>query len=160
IEKKFGLSDALTFQKQQIYIKQGKPDKAIEEIEKQLKNNPDDARNYILLAGLYAENKKNEKALSLLQKAKQLEPENALIQLGLAEFYRSSGKGKEAFIELKSVFANPSVDIDTKVRIILSYFPRFTDPAARAEAGELAFILSETHSGEAKAFSVYGDVLF
>lgn len=160
IERKFGLSDELASQKQQIYLKQGKPEKVIAEIEKQLKKNPDNARNYILLAGLYAENKKNEKALHLLEKAKQLEPENALVRLGLAELYRSEGKDKESFIELKSAFANPIVDIDTKVRIVLSYFSRFTDPAARAEAEELASITAQAHPAEAKAFSVYGDVLF
>lgn len=160
IEKKFGLSEDLAADRQRLYLKQGKSDKVIAEIEKQIKSHPDKVRNYLLLAELYSNDKNKEKALELLLKAKSLDPENAFIRLTLADLYQSTGKSKDAFIELKIAFASPSLEIDSKVRIILSYFPRFTSADARAEAEELSSIITRIHSTDAKAFSVYGDVLY
>ena len=56
--------------------------------------------------------------------------------------------------------ADQNLNIDEKVRIILSFFPQFADYKARAYADELAFITAQTHPNEPKAFSLYGDVLF
>jgi tetratricopeptide (TPR) repeat protein len=160
IEKQFGPSEDLSSQRQRVYLKQGKSEKVIEELESHLKTDPNDIRSYLILSELYANDKNKAKALDFLEKAKSIDPQNAYVRLTLADFYESSGKDNDAFIELKSAFASPGLSIDQKIQIILSYFPKFSEPAVRAKAEELSSIIAKVHPEDAKAFSVYGDVLY
>jgi tetratricopeptide (TPR) repeat protein len=52
------------------------------------------------------------------------------------------------------------MDIDTKVKTLLSYFPQFEKPEIRAKAEELSALLVKAHPQEAKAYALYADVLY
>ncbi|HEY0898739.1 MAG TPA: tetratricopeptide repeat protein, partial [Sphingobacteriaceae bacterium] len=91
---------------------------------------------------------------------RDLQPGNALVRLGLADVYRSLNKTDDAFIELKAAFQDPNLEIDQKVRIVLSFFPAFADVRARAQAEELARLITEVHADDPKSHAVHGDVLF
>lgn len=160
IETRFGLSDDLSESRQRLFMQSGKPDKAIDDLEKQIAQNPSDVKNYLFLGELYGKAGENEKALKTLKKALILEPSNAFVRLSLADHYRSTGKFEEAFIQLKEAFAANNLPIDQKVRILLSFFPLFTDAGARSQAEELSAILVKTHPDDPKAFAIQGDVLF
>ncbi len=160
IEAKFGSSEDLSSAKQRILMQQGKSEKVEQELEKQIKDRPEDVRNYLYLSEVYTKSGDRDKAIEVLNKAKALEPANALIRLALADNYKAQKKFDDSFIELKVAFADPNLNVDEKVRIVLSFFPMFSDFKARAYANELASIMTKTHSDEAKAFAVYGDVLF
>lgn len=160
IESKFGSSQDLTAAKQRILLQQGKPEKVEEELEKQIADNPDNIRNYLYLSEVYVKSGDRNKALEILTRAKNIEPANAMVRLALADNYKVLKQFDNTFIELKVAFADPDLNIDEKVRIVLSFFPMFADVKARAFASELAAIMTKTHPDEAKAFAVYGDVLF
>ena len=160
IEKLYGLSNDLTLGRQRILIQQGKPGKAATELEKLIITNPDDLANYMNLADIYAKAGNREQAIAVLKKAALADPANAIVRLSLADHYRSLNRSDDAFIELKIAFADFNLNIDEKVRIILSFFPQFADFKVRAYADELASIAAKTHPDDPKAFSVYGDVLF
>jgi len=160
IESRFGSSEDLSAARQRILMQQGKPEKVEEELEQQIKNKPDDVRNYLYLSEVYTKSGDRAKAIGILNKAKVLEPENALIRLVLADNYKALNQFENAFIELKIAFADPNLNVDEKVRIVLSFFPLFADMKARAYANELSSIMTKVHAEEAKAFAVYGDVLF
>ncbi len=160
IEKKFGASEDLVTARQKIYQKQGKTDKAAGELQKIADSNPKDVRSLIELSQVYIKAGDKAKGLDALLKAKATDPGNALVQLSLADLYRGQGKTEEAFVELKSAFSNPEMDIDSKVRIVLSFFPQFEDAKARKQADELALTMTKVHASDPKAYSVYGDVLF
>ena len=160
IESKFGSSEDLSGARQRILMQQGNPTKVEEELESQIKDKPDDVRNYLYLSEVYVKSGKRVQAIEVLNKAKSLDPTNALIRLALADNYRAINQFENTFIELKVAFADPNLSIDEKVRIVLSFFPMFSDMKARAYANELASIMIQVHANEAKAFAVYGDVLF
>lgn len=160
IEKKFGSSDDLVSARQRILMQQGKSSKLAGELEDQIQLEPEALRNYIFLAEVYSKTGDYKKALEILNRAKQIAPENAMIRLALADTYKALKQYENTFIELKVAFADPDLNIDEKVRIILSFFPTFADMKARAYANELASIMVRIHPDEAKAFAVYGDVLF
>ncbi|MHB1178707.1 MAG: tetratricopeptide repeat protein [Daejeonella sp.] len=160
IESRFGSSADLSAARQRILMQQGKSGKVEEELEQQIKDRPDDVRNYLYLSEVYTKSGDRQKAIAVLNKAKALEPANALIRLVLADNYKALNQFDSAFIELKIAFADPNLNVDEKVRIVLSFFPLFPDMKARAYANELASIMTQVHSDEAKAFAVYGDVLF
>jgi Tfp pilus assembly protein PilF len=80
--------------------------------------------------------------------------------MSLADFYRKKGDRAKAYEELKLGFANPNMDVDTKVNILLSFYSVnqiYND--LKDEAFTLAGILVETHPRDAKAYSIYGDLL-
>ncbi|HEY0895695.1 MAG TPA: tetratricopeptide repeat protein [Sphingobacteriaceae bacterium] len=160
IEERFGYSEELAEARQRSFVQTGKPEKAVAELEKQIRENPQEIRNYLYLGELYAEGGQRSRALAVLKKARDLEPANGLVRLALADHYRSENQGQSAFIELKEAFADQHLAIDQKVRIVLSFFPSFQDVTARAEAEELASILTRVHPDDPKAHAVYGDVLF
>ncbi len=160
IEKRFGTSAELINARQRIYQKQGNPNKAASEIEKLIVSSPSDVRNYLNLASVYEKSGHLDKALVVLQNTKSLGISNAFVNLAIADIYNNLGKKDDAIAELRTAFADPSLAVDAKVGIVLSFFTKFKDPSARADAAELAKIITEVHPTEAKSYSVYGDVLY
>ena len=160
IEKRFGSSEDLVSARQRILMQQGKSVKLTEELEKQIRSNPEELRNYIYLSEVLSKSGDKLKAVEILNRAKQIAPANAMVRLALADNYKALKQYENTFIELKVAFADPDLNIDEKVRIVLSFFPMFADMKARAYANELASIMVRVHPDEAKAHAVYGDVLF
>jgi tetratricopeptide (TPR) repeat protein len=160
IETKFGSSEHLSAARQRILMQQGRPELVENELQKQIADEPDDVRNYIYLSEVYVKSGDRLKAIETLNKAKSLDPGNAMIRLALADNYKALNQPENTFIELKAAFEDPELGIDEKVRIVLSFFPRFSDMKMRANANELASIMVRVHPGEAKAAAIYGDVLY
>ncbi|MBC7912670.1 MAG: tetratricopeptide repeat protein [Pyrinomonadaceae bacterium] len=160
IEKRFGGSIDLTSARQRIYQKQGKSDKASSELEDLISINPNDIRNYLNLSDLYLKAGNFNKSLEVLNKAKAINADDSFIRLALADTYKAQGKSAEAFSELKKAFADPLLNIDAKVQILLSFFSEFKQQRSRMEATELATIATQVHPTNPKAFAVYGDILF
>ena len=159
IEKRFGVSDELTFATNAA-LNQGKPDKIKDQLEIQIQNNPHDLSSYLYLSESYSKEGSWKKALAVLEKAKIQSPDNSIIRLALADNYLAMRNLDDAFNELKIAFEDIDLNIDKKVKIVLTFFPLFTDAKARNYAVQLASIMADKHSDEAKAFAIYGDVLF
>ena len=141
-------------------MQQGKPEQVEQALETQIKKDPDDVRNYLYLSDVFIKSGNRDKAIEVLNRAKAIAPTNAIVRLALADNYKALKQFDNTFIELKVAFADPNLNIDEKVRIVLSFFPMFADFTARAYANELASIMTKVHPDEAKAFAIYGDVLF
>lgn len=160
LEKKHGLSDDIVNARQRVYQKQGKTDKAGDELEKMIKSNPSDVSNYIQLGQMYYNAGNNDKALEVLIQARNADPGNALVRVTLADLYRAQGKVEESYAELKSAFENTSVDVDSKVRMLLTYLPKFKDARGMEEANTLGSILVQSYPSDAKVQAIYGDILY
>ncbi|MEJ6982520.1 tetratricopeptide repeat protein [Pedobacter sp. P351] len=160
IESRFGLSDNLVNARQRVYQKQGNSGKAATELESLIAKNPSDIHNYLNLSEVYLKSGDIQKTIQTLIKAKNINSGDPYISLALADAYKSQGKNSEAFAELKKAFADPTLNIDAKVQIIVSFFPEFKDEKVRSEVAELGSITTQAHPSDPKSFSVYGDVLF
>ncbi|MGI4726936.1 MAG: tetratricopeptide repeat protein [Janthinobacterium lividum] len=159
LEDKVGKNEELIFDRQKIYLKQGKLDLAVKDLQALIQENPQEIRSYLQLSELYNSNNQNDKALKILESAQKNVPDNALIHLALADIYRDQKNYAACFNQLKTAFAYPSLKIDEKLRIVTGYFPKFPDPEAKASALELSKIIAETHTDDARAFNLYGDML-
>jgi len=161
LEEKMGIVEGISYQKQKIYLLQNKPEKAIEEIAKLSEANPDEIRYMELLAELYLANQQFDEALETYERIREIEPENPYINISLSDFYRKQGDLDKSFEYLKSGFANPALDIDTKVQILLAYYSmnEFYNEL-KDEAFTLAEILVDAHPNDPKAFSIYADLLY
>ncbi|MBE9585329.1 tetratricopeptide repeat protein [Mucilaginibacter sp. JRF] len=154
-----GLTDDLLINRQKVYLKQNKLDKATAELDVMIAANPTELRYYLLQAELYNSNGFSEKALKVLEQAAKLNPDNGMLHLALADIYRDQKNLEGSFKQLTIAFASPDIDVNQKIKIILGYLPKLQDPAARSSALELSRVLSATHPDDARAQALYADML-
>jgi tetratricopeptide (TPR) repeat protein len=159
VEELAGPSEDLLINRQKIYIRQGDVKKAISALDELITANPTQVKYYMMQAEIYSSNNLNDKALEVLLKAKSIDPQNGIVHLALADIYRERKNTEASYDELEIAFANPNVDLDQKLRIILGYVPQFPEPNARASALELSRLLTVAHPANSKAFAIYGDML-
>jgi len=161
IEAKTGVSEELSIQKEKIYVGQKKIDKAIEEIQKLINAFPLEPDYYNNLAYLYLSNKMDDKAFEIYQKINSIDPNNSNVHLSLADYYRIKGDNEKSFNELKLAFSNPNLEIDTKVKILLTYYD-FSEKSdsLKTQAYTLLDLLIKANPKEAKAYSIYADYLY
>ncbi len=161
IEKKIGLTEEISVQKEKTYIKLGDIDRAANEIQKLIDNFPDELRYQVMLADLYMANEHTEKAFEVYKNILEKDPSNPYAHLSLYDFYKSKNENKKASEHIKKAFASPDLDIDSKVRILLSYYSATeSENKLKKEAFELNKILIKTHPTEAKAYTIYADFLY
>lgn len=159
LEQITGLDDDIVAGRQKVYLAEGKLDLATNDIQSLIKANPTTIRYYLLLAEIYNSNNYKDKALKVLEAAQKVDSNNGQLHLALADVYRDKKDYEACFYQLTLAFAVPSLDIDTKIKIILNYAPKFPDPTAKASALELSQILTAAHPDDFKAFAIYGDML-
>ena len=161
IEELLGITEEISLQKQRIYLIQNKTDQAAEELKKLAKEFPDQETRYVsMIAEMYMQAGKPDEAANYYQQVLSKDPENPYIHITLSDFYRKRGDKKRSFEELKLGFANPALDIDTKIRVLLSVFSgNEVYDENKADIFELAQTLVKTHPDEPKAHSIYGDFL-
>lgn len=161
IEDAIGVTEESSMQKLKIYKKINNFDKAVEEAKKLIKTFPKEAKYYGILGELYQEKGMNEKALEAYNDLIKIDSTNAYVHLSLADYYRNLKQNEKAFQEIKLAFKSKELDIDTKVKILLSYYDITENfPELKTDADELCKIIVEVHPDEAKAFAVYGDFLY
>ncbi len=159
LEKITGSTDELTINRQKIFLKQGKTNLAGEDLEKKIKDEPNQIRYYLLLAEIYNSTGKADDALKVLERAKKVDPNNGMVHLALAEIYRDKNNKDASFNELELAFAIPELDVNQKIRIVTGYFPKFPEANAKASALELSKIIVTAHPKDARANALYGDML-
>ncbi len=161
IEEKIGVTEDVSMQKIKLYKNINNPDKAIEEAKNLIVTFPNEAKYYGILGELYQEKGLNKKALQTYNDLLKIDSSNAYVHLSLADYYRNQKQNDKAFEEIKIAFKNGELDIDTKIKILLSYYSiTETYSELKADADELCQIIVAIHPNEAKAFSIYGDFLY
>jgi len=160
IEDWAGVNERLSTQKVQLYDKIGMQDSAVAEYEKLISLYPDETRYYALLAEYCAKNNLNEKAEWAYQKIEKINPDDPYVHISLADFYKKTGKDEKSFEELKIGFANPKLDIKTKINILFNYYSGDLTEAQKKQALILSGILKKTHPNSALSESFHASMLY
>ncbi|GIV44582.1 MAG: hypothetical protein KatS3mg035_1705 [Bacteroidia bacterium] len=156
-----GISEETSLSKQRVYLKQNKLNKAIEETKKLADAIPQEPRYRLMLAELYDNNKEPEKAYAIYTEALKTDPENPYILLSLADYHHKRKDYAKAFGFLRTAYSNPDMDIDNKIKILLSfYMSSDSNEELNKEVYSLFEILIAAHPTDGKAYSVYGDFLY
>ncbi len=161
LEQKIGINEQLAIQKQKLYQNLKQADSSVLEIEKLINEFPYEIRYYALYAELCLQNKFNEKALWAYSKIAEIDPENAYIHISLSDFYRNSGDSIKAFNELMLGFQNKSLDLESKIQILISYYPseKIFDEK-NPEAFKLISLLADVYPDNARILSIQAEVLY
>jgi tetratricopeptide (TPR) repeat protein len=159
LEKSMGVTEEITRQKQQLYLRQNNLEKALAEGKKLIAAEPGEVSYRVELAEMLIANDRIVEAVGPLEEALKINPDEAQAHVLLADIYRRNGDVQKCNQELKLVFANPNLDADPKIRVLTGYLSMLKTDAEYAEAVELAKQLAETHPNDSKAIVVYGDLL-
>lgn len=161
MEKLIGVTEDPSMQKIRIYRATNNFEKAVIEVKKLITTFPKEGKYYGILSELYQSKGENDKALAILTDLLKLNPVDPYAHLTMADYYRNQHQKEKAFEEIKIAFKSKELDIDTKVKILLSYYSiSETYAELKSDADELCKIIIDVHPDEAKAFSMYGDFLY
>ncbi|MCX6244345.1 MAG: tetratricopeptide repeat protein [Bacteroidetes bacterium] len=160
IEAQAGISEEISIQKEKIYLLLNQPAKAQQELEALVAAYPDEVRYLSILAEFYINSKMPEKGLETYKKILEADPGDPYVHMSMADYYRKTGNKQKAYEELQLGFANPNLDIDSKVNILLSFYDISKLPEdSKTMVLELAKTLVAVHPNDPKAHSIYGDLL-
>lgn len=160
LEKKIGISDQISVEKQQIYQAAGKKKEALAELQKLIDFNPKEPRYYGLMADYYLSEKDQANALKYYMKILEIEPDNGFVLFSLTSFYRQKGDKEKAWEYARKAFQNKSADVETKIQYYLMMTadqdkPFFTED----QVNELVQILIKTNGDDYRVFTVYAEYL-
>ena len=157
IEEIYGQSLELTRQKQQIYLRENKVDKATEEGEKLMAAFPEDYDIKAAHAEFLYANKKELEAIKLLEEVVKNDPDNPRSHLILADIYNMKGEKAKGNKELELVFQNPEVEITTKLKILENYIRSPKTEDNKALCLNLAQLTVKTHPNDSRAYAALGE---
>ena len=161
LEKKIGIQEELIFQKQPLFIKLGKIEDCVQDIEKLAKAYPDEIRYIGLIGEVYQANKMYDKAIQIYHKILATDANNADALLSLAETYRKKGDDKKHDEIIQQIFKNEKIDIDTKILSFIPYIERLTkDSSLKTEVLHMADLIVTMYPNDVKAVTARADVLY
>ena len=160
VERRIGVTEPISLQKQRLWNAAGKSDKAEKEIEALAEAMPQEKRYQAILAEMNMNRKRYSKAKQYYDRVLAADPDDEYIHIQLAEYYKAVDKGAEADRELAAAFDNPKLDCRTKVQLLTSFYTAEEFYGARSKA---AFALLDKvmgSCGDSTEYALlYGDVL-
>ncbi len=161
LEKRFGFNKEISLQKINVYQITHNSDKAIEEAKKLVKEYPKEASYYGILGDLYQDKGEATKAFDAYKKMLEMDPDNPYVHISLANYYSKQKQDNKAFEETVIAFKSKDLDIDTKIKMLMSYYyVTENNTQFKADADTLCKIVIQVHPNEAKSYSIYGDFLY
>ncbi|KAA3643781.1 MAG: hypothetical protein DWP98_12665 [Bacteroidetes bacterium] len=161
IEEKIGVNEEISFLKQRIYLYQNDVGGAAKEVKHLIDAYPSEIRYYGVLSDIYMSNDMDEKAYEVFQQMKALDSNSYFVHFSLAEYHRKKGDQVNYLKELKLAFENPEMNIDDKVKYVLTYYQVDSrDEAQKKEGISLCESITKGHPENAKSHALYADFLY
>ncbi len=162
LEKQEGIREDISDKKHLIYAGLNDEKKAAAEYEKLVAKFPEKIEYRRRLAAFYERVQDEANARRVYADILRLKPDDPVARIGAMEKGKNS-TGSAHLDKLKPLFADPKVAIDAKIKEILPYFDqldRDNDPALKQNMLDIARSLEKTHSDDAKAWALSGDIFY
>ena len=156
-QDQIGVIPEISVQKFQLYLQMKQGSKALDELNKALEQHPENPQLLSTLVDYYFQTKQDAKALSALQELAKADPSNGRVHLFIADVYRQKGDKDNYYPSLKKAFEGEGVDVETKMKVLVSL--QNPNVPLDPRAIELAEIFVRENPESAKAYSVMGDYL-
>ncbi len=161
LESKIGVQEELVFQKQPLFIKQGKIEESVQDIEKLVKAYPDELRYIGLIGEVYQANKMYDKAIKSYNRILEKDSDNSEALMSIAETYRKMGDSKKHDEYIQKIFKNEHIDIDTKILTFIPYIERLSkDTSSNDAVLKMADMLVAMYPNDVKTITARADVLY
>ncbi|MEZ5053382.1 MAG: tetratricopeptide repeat protein [Chitinophagales bacterium] len=161
LESKIGVQEELVFQKQPLFIKQGKIEESVQDIEKLVKAYPDELRYIGLIGEVYQANKMYDKAIKSYNRILEKDSDNSEALMSIAETYRKMGDSKKHDEYIQKIFKTEHIDIDTKILTFIPYIERLSkDTSSNDAVLKMADMLVAMYPNDVKTITARADVLY
>ncbi len=162
LERQMGVNEELVRKKYTLYYGLGDKKAAVKEVNKIIALFPSEKRYYHILADFYKSEGKEKEMKAMYQKILKLDPNDAEASLAMAGSFK--GKEEEIYLEaISPLIGKTDVGIDIKVRELYPFIMRIGKSKGEPwvdKALALGETLTQTHPQDAKAYSVFADMLY
>jgi tetratricopeptide (TPR) repeat protein len=155
IERRLGILEQVSVQKQKIYLQLNDLKGAVKEGDKLSKAYPSVADYAISLAQMYEANDKEKEAISYLEAYLKEQPYQALAHLQLAELLFRNQDAVEAVVHLKKAFESEEISLQDKLNNFIPLINTISDQELLVSLGD---VLIKLHPTEANAYAANGDM--
>lgn len=162
IERTIGVSEEITRQKQLIYLKQNKIEKALEEGDRLIASEPTEPEYVVQQAQILISNERYDQAVTMLKSSLKKNLNFAEAHVLLAEIYRKQNELEKCNEELQVAFANKNLPVEVKYKILSSYMLMMKEDNSDTTLDNLltlTYELIKQSPNEAKGHVVLGDLL-
>ncbi|MGE0089856.1 MAG: tetratricopeptide repeat protein [Bacteroidales bacterium] len=160
LEEKVGVNESISINKQQIFLFQGNKTKAYDEINKLIKNYPEEAKYYAILADMYTRDNlllKAEETITILFEKDSL---NAQGQITMIDFYRRKVDYDHVFLVVDKVINNELVEFGSKVMVLYSFLNTPKEMSLYGEKIESNLLkFKSIYPDKLEGFTLYTDFL-
>lgn len=160
VEKRYGITEMVSLQKQKLWNAIGKADKARKEIETLAAAMPNEKKYAAILAESYMQEKNYAKAKQYYDQVLAADPNDEYVNISLAEFYKRTGDMGKAQEHLRRGLQGPNLSTKNKVTILSGFY---TNEEFYVTYAQQAFALLEEIMEQCEDSTTYalfyGDVL-
>lgn len=164
LENVTGVNSDIAERKHKIYHQLGKRKEAAKELAKLADTFPDNILYKHNLARYFEQIGSRKNAKLIYEQIIKMNPEDAKASIALASYNAGNQKNDLGYLgTLSELFKRENVLIDVKIAKLYPYVASVAaekDPATKQAILDLGKLLTETHSTAAKAYSIYGDMLY
>ena len=154
-----GITEQTGIKKYYIYQNWGKPDKAMNEVQKLADKFPENPQYSMALVEFYMRSGKAGLALNSINAVLAVDPENALAHAYLADYYHLSGNDSLAVNEIFSIIGSGATGIDEKISLFMNVYRAGNVYGDTTVVYPMLDTLVKVHPAEAKAWAMYADFL-
>lgn len=163
LEKRKGVTEAISMRKYKLYLSLGKDKKGIAELDKLIKTYPKNAEYVVRLANYYTTQGKQADAQELYKKAIKIDPNNPTANMALVEVFAQNGDTTQYLKALKTVFADNQQNLQTKIQLLEPLLNSLTKGQLtqhQSSISALAQQLTETHPNDFTTNAYHAHLLF
>ena len=164
-EVMFGMVPEVVYQKQKIYLKLNKLDKAIAEGIELIGNFPGEQEYVVKLGEILVSNGKDKEAIPYLEDLLEITPEASEARLFLAKIYENTKQSSKAAANFKLAFTDENLSLSLKKDLVAKYITELREANGNINrekntlVNELTQTLIEAHPYEANSHVLRGDYL-
>lgn len=160
IEKKYGVTEEISLEKERIYVYKKDKDKARRELQKLIEAFPEEVKYRGLLAESLVNDKKYDEAFIVYQELNKIDSTNGLIHLSMSEYYRAVDNKTKVYEHIKIAFKTNDINSKIKAQILVPLITKSKfDTIASKQAQELFNISLKADSNDTYIRTIYSDYL-
>ncbi|PLW93951.1 MAG: hypothetical protein C0592_04525 [Marinilabiliales bacterium] len=159
LEDIHGVSEEICIRRYYIYVMSRQDNKAIAELEKLAENFPGNPEYLKVLIEFYMMEGKLSLAYEKILLLQEVDPGNGYAHIYLSEYYRAAGRIEKSQEELLKAIASTDLLIDEKVKILYNFYDAGSAYGDTVYLYQLMDTLVYVHDDDAKAWSMYADIL-
>jgi len=156
--EKFGYEQGILEQQKQIYLSNGDFKKAKAVLRELIEHNPKNKDYYGMMAEIYLNEGNTDMAMQYYEKIISIDPNDGYVHFALADYYYAKGESQKSFNELKEGMQTPSLNVDSKMKVLLRIKELSEkDKNITPYFEELLAIATKVHPKEPKILAVNAD---